>query len=95
MEQNIPKTETIDMVHYFIAQMLPAGIRPVLTKRGNCVARQEWDGIQCHSPGCTYVHWKYVQMLEHINRHHKDLASDIRALGWLWGTMRGIIRGNP
>jgi hypothetical protein len=82
MEHKVPKAETIDMVQYFIAEMLPGAIGPVLTKRGNCVARQEWDGIRCHSAGCTDAHWKYPQMLEHINRHHKDLASDIRALGW-------------
>jgi hypothetical protein len=41
MEHDVPKTETIDMVQYFIAQMLPAAIRPVLTKRGSYVARQE------------------------------------------------------
>jgi hypothetical protein len=34
-------------------------------------------------------------MLEHINRHHKDLASDIRALGWFWGTMRDIMKRKP
>jgi hypothetical protein len=95
MEPAVPKTETIDMVQYFIAQMLPGAIRPVLMKRGNCVARQEWDGIRCHSPGCTRVHWKCAQMLEHINRHHKDLASDIRALGWFWGTMRDIMKRKP
>jgi hypothetical protein len=94
-ECNVPMTETMDMVEYFIAQMLPRAIRPVLTKRGNCVARQEWDGIRCHSPGCTHVHWKYNQMLEDINRHHKDLASDIRALGWFWGTMRDIMKRKP
>jgi hypothetical protein len=60
MEHDVPKTETIDMVQYFIAQMLPGVIRPVLTKRGNCVARQEWDGIRYHSLGCTCVHWKYA-----------------------------------
>jgi hypothetical protein len=88
-------TETIDMAQYFIAQMLAGAIRPVLTKRGNFVARQEWDGIQCRSPGCTYVHWKYGQMLEHINRHHKDLASDMRALGWFRGTMRDMMKRKP
>jgi hypothetical protein len=95
VEHDVSKTETIDMVQYFIAQMLPGPIRPVLTKRGNYVARQEWDGIQCHSPGCTDVHWKYAQMVEHINRHQKDLASDIRALGWFWGTMRDITKRKP
>jgi hypothetical protein len=34
-------------------------------------------------------------MLEHINRHHKDLTSDIRALGWFWGTMRDIMKRKP
>jgi hypothetical protein len=34
-------------------------------------------------------------MLEHINRHHKDLASDIRALGWFWGTVGDIMKGKP
>jgi hypothetical protein len=95
MEHNVPRTETIDMVQYFIAQMLPGAIRPVLTKRGNCVATQEWDGIPCHSPGCTYVHWKYAQMLEHINQHHKDPTSDIRTLGWFWGMMRDMMMRKP
>jgi hypothetical protein len=95
MGQNVPNAETIDMVQYFITQMLPGAIRPVLTKPGNCVARQEWDGIRGGSLGCTYVHWKYTQMLEHISRHHKDLASDIRALGWFWGTMRDIMKRKP
>jgi hypothetical protein len=34
-------------------------------------------------------------MLEHINRHHKDLASDIRALGWFWRTMGDIMKRKP
>jgi hypothetical protein len=34
-------------------------------------------------------------MLEHINRHQKNLASDIRALGWFWGTMRDIMKRKP
>jgi hypothetical protein len=95
MEHNVPKTKTIAMLRYFIAQMPPGAIRPVLTWRGNCVARQEWDGMRCHSPGCTEVHWNYAQVLEHINEHHKDLASDSRALGWFWGTMRDIMKRKP
>jgi hypothetical protein len=30
-----------------------------------------------------------------MNRRHKDLASDIRALGSFWGTMRDIMKRKP
>jgi hypothetical protein len=95
VEHSATKVETTDMVQYFIAMMLPEPVRPVLTKRGDNETKRKWDGIRCHYPGCTYIHWKYNQVREHINRHHKDMASDIKALGWFWGTMRSVMRRKP
>jgi hypothetical protein len=95
VEHGVTKTETTDIIQYFLAQMLPESVNPVLRKRGDQITKQKWTGIRCHSPGCNYVHWKYDQMREHVTRQHKDLASDTRTLGWFWGTIRRIMKQKP
>jgi hypothetical protein len=94
-EHGVAKAETRDIVQYFLAQMLPEPVKPTLKKRGDIVAKREWDGIRCHYPGCTYVHWKHDQVREHVGRQHRDLAADVKRLGWFWGTIRSIMRQQP
>jgi hypothetical protein len=85
IEHNVQKEETTDMLQYFVAQMLPEAVRPVLTKvlaNGESQeTKRRWDGIHCHYPGCSYLHWKYDQVREYVNRQHKDLSLEIRSLG--------------
>jgi hypothetical protein len=95
IEHGVAKEETIDIVQYLISQMLPGLAVPVLRKRGDHVTRQKWDGIRCHYPGCTYVHWKHEQIREHVNRQHRDLALDMKRLGWFWGTIRTVLKQRP
>jgi hypothetical protein len=99
IEHNVKKEETTDMVQSFITQMFPEVVKPMFMKMlangDSRETKRKWDDTRCHYPGCSYLHWRYDQVREHVNRQHKDLTLEIHSLGWFWGTIRYMMRSNP
>jgi hypothetical protein len=87
--------DTSDMFVYFLRQMLPHRVRRVVMAANGRGVAGNWDGVRCHHPGCNYFHSSPFAVQSHVERLHKGMAGDIRALGWFWGTIRTLLRMNP
>jgi hypothetical protein len=61
------------------------------TPKGHKV-KGERDICRCHNPGCSYVSGKEYQVNGHVNSSHKQMANDIKKLGWFWGTIYTMMK---
>jgi hypothetical protein len=84
-----------DIIGYFIGEMLPEPIRPILTDETGGEVRKTWGHVRCHHPGCTYFSANFNGMLHHVSNVHRAAETDIDTLGWFWGTIRRIIIDDP
>jgi hypothetical protein len=84
-----------DLITYFIEQMFPEPIRPILKDEHQAEVQTTWGSVRCHHPGCEYFSTNLNGMMRHVNNVHEGMAADIEALGWFWGKMRTIIKQNP
>jgi hypothetical protein len=87
--------ETMDMVSYVIRKFLRGPVEAVVRTVRGVRVRGDWRLHRCHYPGCSYVNGLRVRVEEHIRRKHSEMAKDIKALGWFWGTIHAMIKKNP
>jgi hypothetical protein len=87
--------ETMDMVSYVIRKFLPGPVETVMRTDRGAKVREDWQLHRCHYPWCSYVNGRRVRVEEHIRRKHNEMAKDIKALGWFWGTIHTMIKENP
>jgi hypothetical protein len=85
----------MDIVNYVIRKFLPRPVETVVRTDRGARVRRDWQLHRYHYPGCSYVKGLRVRVEEYIRRKHREMAKDIKALGWFWGTIHAIIKQNP
>jgi hypothetical protein len=85
----------MDMVSYVIRKFLPGPVEAVVRTDRGARVRGDWRLHRCHHPRCSDVNVRRERVEAHIRKKQGEMAKDIKALGWFWGTIHAMIKENP
>jgi hypothetical protein len=91
----VGEEETADMVRYFLMKLLPGETEAVITAQDGQRVKRSWDFCRYHHPGCSYVSVGSLQVDGHMQTTHESMTKDVKKLGWFWGAIHTMIKGNP